>query len=91
MMTVTYLSPRRVWRHTCSSTPRTLTPLKRASSLIKTLRPSSRTAVFAVDQATPRASAIRDIDRCATTRPSNAHLNAVLVSFARGAAAADRS
>lgn len=52
---------------------------------------SSRTAVFAVDQATLRASAIRDIDRCATTRPSNAHLNAVLVSFARGAAAADRS
>ena len=29
MITVTYLSPRLVWRHTCSSTPRTSTPPKR--------------------------------------------------------------
>lgn len=28
MITVTYLSPRRVWRHTCSSTPTVVTPIE---------------------------------------------------------------
>ncbi len=58
MMTVTYLSPRLVCLQTCSSTPMTLTPLKRCGSSIKTRRPSARTALFAVFQVTPRPSAI---------------------------------
>ena len=36
MMTVTYLSPRRVCRQTCSSTPITATPSNRAGSAIRT-------------------------------------------------------
>jgi hypothetical protein len=51
-MTVTYLSPRRVCRHTCSSTPMTLTPSKRVGSLINNRLPSARTAEFAVCQDT---------------------------------------
>jgi hypothetical protein len=44
MITVTYLSPRRVWRHACSSTPMTFTPFNRPGSLISARRPSARTA-----------------------------------------------
>ena len=40
-MTVTYLSPYGVWRHTCSSTPMTRTPSHRAGSLISRRAPSS--------------------------------------------------
>ena len=40
-MTVTYLSPRRVCRHTCSSTPMTLTPSKRVGSSISSRCPFS--------------------------------------------------
>ena len=58
-MMVTYLSPYGVWRHTCSSTPMTRTPLHRAGSLISRRAPSARTAVLAVFQDTPRAWAIR--------------------------------
>ena len=46
-MTVTYLSPYGVWRHTCSSTPMTRTPSNRAGSLISRRWPSVRTAVLA--------------------------------------------
>ena len=46
-MTVTYLSPYGVWRHTCSSTPMTRTPSNRAGSLISRRWPSARTAVLA--------------------------------------------
>ena len=46
-MTVTYLSPKGVWRHTCSSTPMTRTPSHRAGLLISRRAPSARTAVFA--------------------------------------------
>ncbi|SPT55250.1 Uncharacterised protein [Schaalia odontolytica] len=46
-MTVTYLSPYGVWRHTCSSTPMTRTPSHRAGSLISRRAPSARTAVLA--------------------------------------------
>lgn len=42
MITVTYLSPRRVWRHTCSSTPMALTPSKRRRSGLACLRPGRR-------------------------------------------------
>ena len=52
-MTLTYLSPRRVWCHTCSSTPMALTPLNRPGSLISNRLPSARTALFTVSQATP--------------------------------------
>ena len=48
MMTVTYLSPRRVWRQTCSSTPMTATPSNRAGSAISTRVPSANTALLAV-------------------------------------------
>ena len=41
MMTVTYLSPRLVCRHTCSSTPMTLTPSKRVGSSISSRCPFS--------------------------------------------------
>ena len=47
-MTVTYLSPYGVCRHTCSSTPMTRTPSNRAGSLISRHWPSVRTAVLAV-------------------------------------------
>ena len=46
-MTVTYLSPYGVCRHTCSSTPMTRTPSHRAGSLISRRTPSAKTAVFA--------------------------------------------
>ena len=46
-MTVTYLSPYGVWRHTCSSTPMTRTPSNRVGSLISRRAPSARTAVLA--------------------------------------------
>ena len=46
-MTVTYLSPYGVWRHTCSSTPMTRTPSNRVGSLISERSPSARTAVLA--------------------------------------------
>ena len=46
-MTVTNLSPYRVWRHTCSSTPMTRTPSNRVGSLISERSPSARTAVLA--------------------------------------------
>ena len=41
MMTVTYLSPRLVCRHTCSSTPMTLTPSNRVGSSISSRCPFS--------------------------------------------------
>src|SRR5215211_7339297 len=88
MITVTYLSPRRVWRHTCSSTPRTLTPSKRCSSSMRTRLPSARTALLAVSQATPRPSARRATVRCWTTIPSSAHRSPRRESLARGSAAA---
>ena len=46
-MTVTYLSPYGVWRHTCSSTPMTRTPSNRVGSLMSARWPSVRTAVVA--------------------------------------------
>ncbi len=76
MITVTYLSPRRVCRHTCSSTPTTFTPSKRCGSSISTRLPSARTASLAVSQATPSPSATRATVRCWTTIPSSAHRSA---------------
>ena len=46
-MTVTYLFPYGVCRHTCSSTPMTRWPSHRAGSLISRRAPSARTAVLA--------------------------------------------
>ena len=72
MMTVTYLSPLPVCRQTCSSTPMTRTPSKRVGSLIRTLRPSARTAALAVFQATPSALATRVTVRCWQTIATSA-------------------
>ena len=46
MITVTYLSPARVCRRTCSSTPRTRTPSNLVGSEMSTRRPSASTALF---------------------------------------------
>ena len=88
MITVTYLSPRRVWRQTCSSTPITRTPSKRAGSSISSRFPSARTASLAVCQATPSPAATRAIERWSMTRASSAHRIPPRESFARSAAAA---
>ena len=69
MITVTYLSPRRVWRQHCSSTPITRTPSNRCGSSINTL-PSASTASFAVFHDTPRPSATRATVKCRHTMPS---------------------
>ena len=87
MITVTYLSPRRVCRHTCSSTPITLTPSKRSGSSIRTRWPSASTALLAVFHDTARPSATRATLRCWHTRASSAHRRARRDSLARGSAA----
>ena len=66
MITVTNLSPRRVCRQRCSSTPMTFTPSNRVGSLISTRRPSARTASLAVSHDTARASAMRATVKCGT-------------------------
>ena len=58
------LSPLRVCRHTCSSTPMTATPSNPVWSQIRTRLPSARTASFAVFQATPSPSATRATVKC---------------------------
>jgi hypothetical protein len=87
MITVTYLSPRRVWRQQCSSTPITRTPSNRCGSSINTRLPSAGTASFAVFHDTPRPSATRATVKCCHTLPSSAHRSARRDSFARGSAA----
>ncbi|SCQ67468.1 Hypothetical protein PFR_JS17-2_538 [Propionibacterium freudenreichii] len=63
MITVTYVSPWRVCRHTCSSTPIVVTPSNRAGSSISRRRPSARIASFAADQDTPSPAATRVTER----------------------------
>ena len=87
MITVTYLSPRWVWRHTCSSTPIAATPSNRVASLISTRLPSARTASLAVFHATPSPSATLATVRCWHTIASSAHRSPRRDSFARGSAA----
>ena len=60
----------------------TLTPSKRAVSLIRTRLPSARTASFAVFHATPRASATRATVRCWQTIATSAQRNAPSESLA---------
>ena len=81
------MSPRRVCRQACSSTPITATPSRRCGSLINIRRPSSSTALFAVFQVTASASATRATDRCCTTIACSAQASARRDSFARGCAA----
>jgi hypothetical protein len=65
MITVTYLSPRRVWRQQCSSTPITRTPSNRCGSSINTRLPSaSTTASFAVFHDTRRPAETRATVKC---------------------------
>lgn len=87
MITVTYLSPRRVCLHTRSSTPIVVTPSNRCGSSISTRLPSARTASFAVFQLTASPSAIRATVRCCTTIPSSAHRSPRRDSLALGSAA----
>ena len=88
MITVTYLSPRRVWRQTCSSTPMTLTPSNRVGSSIRTRLPSARTASLAVFHATAEALGDPgDGQVLAPRSPSSAHRSPRRDSFARGSAA----
>ena len=87
MITVTYLSPRRVCRQTCSSNPTVVTPSNRCGSSISTRWPSARTASLAVFHDTASASATRATVRCCDTMASNAHRNPRRDSFARGSAA----
>jgi hypothetical protein len=87
-MTVTNLSPRRVWRHACSSTPRTWTPSKRVGSAISNWWPVARTASLTVCQDTPSPATIRAIDIRSMTTLFNAHITACVDGFALGAAAA---
>jgi hypothetical protein len=64
MITVTYVSPRRVCRRTSSSTPITLTPSKRWTSSMSRRLPPVRTASSAVFHDTANASAMRATARC---------------------------
>lgn len=73
MITVTYLLPRRVWDHTCSSTPSTFTVSNRVGSLISNWRPVSKITSLAVFQATSRPAAIRETDSPSKTTPFSAH------------------
>ncbi|MCO4589326.1 hypothetical protein Si084_01842 [Streptococcus infantarius subsp. infantarius] len=88
MITVTYLSPRFVWRHTCSSTPIVVTPSKRWGSSISCRVPSARIASFAADHDTASPAATREMDRWSTTSPSSPHRRPPREIFARGGAAA---
>ena len=88
MITVTYLSPARVWRHTCSSTPIAVTPSNRPGSSIRARLPSARTASLAVSHATASPSATRATVRCANTIASKAHRSPRRESLDRGSAAA---
>lgn len=53
-ITVTYVSPYRVWRHMYSSTPTARTPSNRAGSLFSRRIPSDGTTVLAEFRDTPR-------------------------------------
>ena len=87
-ITVTYLSPSGVCRHTCSSTPMTHTPSKRSGSPVSMRWPSPKIAVLAVFHDTANTSAMRTTVRWWTTRPTSAQRTAARESFARGSAAA---
>lgn len=87
-MTVTNLSLRRVWRHACSSTPRTWTPSKRVGSAISNWWPIARTAPLTVCQDTPSPAAIQAIDIRSMTTLFHARITACVESVALDAAAA---
>lgn len=89
MITVTYLSPRRVCRQTCSSAPMIFTPLKRTRSTMSTRHPSAKTAWFAVFHEAPSPSATRATVRCWPTMPSSAQRSPRRENFVLGQAAFD--
>ena len=84
MITVTYLSPLRVRRQACSSTPRTSTPSKRRGSSTTVCSARARIAVLAVCQDIPRARAARETDMDSSPRASSPHFTAERVRRARG-------
>jgi hypothetical protein len=87
MITVTYLSPNRVCRQTCSSTPIVVTPSNLPGSSIRRFLPSGRRAVFAVCHDTPSPAAARSTVRWPTTIAVNAQRTPQREIFARAAAA----
>ena len=87
MITVTYLSPRRVCRQTCSSTPIVVTRSNLLGSSISRLLPSAMTAAFAVCHDTPSTAAARETVRWSTTIAVSAHSIPPREIFALGAAA----
>src|SRR5699024_4134709 len=84
MTTVTYRLPQRVWRHTCSSTPKTRTPVRRLGSSMSNRRPVANTTSLAVCQDTPRLAATRAMDNRSMTTDFNAHNAAACGSLAFG-------
>ena len=88
MITVTYLSPRRVCRQTCSSTPRTFTPSKRCGSLDQDPLALGEDGVVGGVPRRPRGPRRPGRRSGADARsPSSAHRRPRRDSFARGSAA----
>lgn len=87
-MTVTYLSPFRVCRQRCSSTPTVVTPSSRSALSISSSAPAARIASEAVFHATPRLAATRAIDIRSTTIDLTANMIASRDSFPFDGAAA---
>ena len=94
-MTVTYLSPRLVWRHTEGAPParersarenRTSTPSKRSGLQAMACSARVRIALLAVCQEIPRAAATRQTDIHSRASARSPHSTAVWVSRALGSA-----
>ena len=86
-ITVTYLSPYGVWRHTCSSTPMTRTPSNRVGSLISRRWPSPRTAVLAALPGHTQGLGDAHHRQMMNDQPVSAQRTADRESLARGSAA----
>lgn len=91
MITVTYLSPNRPWRHTCSSTPIVVTLSRRVGSSDSSSWAEARIASLQVFHATPRIPAIFEMERRSITMCLTASVTASRDNFPRVGAAARRS
>ena len=89
--TVTYLEPRDVCRHTCSSTPRWVTPSRRCSSPARCFMPLAGTASFAQSHKHPSVAATLRTLIASSTTEATAHHAARSVSRRPSAATRDRS
>ena len=88
MITVTYLSPWRVWRQTCSSTPIVATPSRRDGSVNNNSWARARIASLQVFHATPRIAAILAIESRSITMCLSANITASRDNLPRPGAAA---